>query len=98
MRCWRSDGGGAPTGEVDERMVDGLLDARQRATHGLLAATYVESVRSSRFTRSRMQHGRVGEPSNARRDRDRRIPRPDSGRIPMSQGEIRAPARHRVSR
>src|SRR5258708_35728355 len=84
---------------VDNRMVDGLLDREQRATHGLAwLATYVESVRQLAAYAERMHAGGgLGETE------ERLVaigmgeyPAPITGGIPLSQGEIVRPSRIRL--
>jgi len=80
---------------VDERMVDGLLDREQRATHGLAwLATYVESVRQLAAYAERMQAA-VGLGESEQLLVEIGIGEylaQIQGGIPMSQGEIVRPA------
>src|SRR3954451_16202806 len=80
---------------VDERMVDGLLDREQRATHGLAwLATYVESVRQLAAYTERMQaNGTLGESEEllVRLGIGEYLAQIHGG-IFMSQGEIVRPA------
>jgi (2S)-methylsuccinyl-CoA dehydrogenase len=80
---------------VDERMVDGLLDREQRATHGLAwLATYVESVRQLAAYVERMQAaGGLGETEQLLVEIGiGEYLAQIQGGIPMSQGEIVRPA------
>jgi (2S)-methylsuccinyl-CoA dehydrogenase len=80
---------------VDERMVDGLLDREQRATHGLAwLATYVESVRQLAAYAERMQAaGGLGETEQLLVEIGiGEYLAQIQGGIPMSQGEIVRPA------
>ena len=79
---------------VDERMVDGLLDREQRATHGLAwLATYVESVRQLAAYAERMQSaGGLGETEQLLVEIGiGEYLAQIQGGIPMSQGEIVRP-------
>ena len=102
MRCWRRRRRRcAERVMVDERMVDGLLDREQRATHGLAwLATYVEAVRQLAAYAERMQAaGGLGETEELLVEhRDRRISRPDSGRHSHEPGRNRASRRSRARR
>jgi len=80
---------------VDERIVDGLLDREQRATHGLAwLATYVESVRQLAAYADRMQAaGGLGETEQLLVEIGiGEYLAQIQGGIPMSQGEIVRPA------
>src|SRR3954466_14396858 len=79
---------------VDERMVDGLLDREQRATHGLAwLAPYVESVRQLAAYAERMQAaGGLGETEQLLVEIGiGEYLAQIQGGIPMSQGEIVRP-------
>ena len=80
---------------VDNRMVDGLLDREQRATHGLAwLATYVESVRQLAAYAERMHAGGgLGETEELLVEIGiGEYLAQIQGGIPMSQGEIVRPA------
>ena len=80
---------------VDNRMVDGLLDREQRATHGLAwLATYVESVRQVAAYAERMHAGGgLGETEELLVEIGiGEYLAQIQGGIPMSQGEIVRPA------
>jgi (2S)-methylsuccinyl-CoA dehydrogenase len=80
---------------VDGRVVDGLLDREQRATHGLAwLATYVESVRQLAAYAERMQAGGgLGETEGLLVELGiGEYLAQIQGGIPMSQGEIVRPA------
>ncbi len=80
---------------VDDRMVDGLLDREQRATHGLAwLATYVEAVRQLAAYAERMHAGGgLGEIEELLVEIGiGEYLAQIQGGIPMSQGEIVRPA------
>jgi (2S)-methylsuccinyl-CoA dehydrogenase len=80
---------------VDSRVVDGLLDREQRATHGLAwLATYVESVRQLAAYAERMHAGGgLGETEELLVELGiGEYLAQIQGGIPMSQGEIVRPA------
>ncbi|MGZ3289347.1 MAG: acyl-CoA dehydrogenase family protein, partial [Xanthobacteraceae bacterium] len=80
---------------VDSRVVDGLLDREQRATHGLAwLATYVESVRQLAAYAERMHAGGgLGETEGLLVELGiGEYLAQIQGGIPMSQGEIVRPA------
>jgi (2S)-methylsuccinyl-CoA dehydrogenase len=80
---------------VDNRMVDGLLDREQRATHGLAwLATYVEAVRQLAAYAERMHAaGGLGETEELLVEIGiGEYLAQIQGGIPMSQGEIVRPA------